>query len=139
MIKKLKISPKDIDTWQDYIKNPTDVIDKDKVDKTDDLNDYKFKYDLHGHTLLEANKKVKDIILLCVEKNIREILLITGKGIHSNTDKNIYVSKDLSKLKYSVPEYIKSDPDVAKYILSVTEAKKKDGGEGAIVIRLKSL
>ena len=63
MIKKLKISPKDIDTWQDYIKNPTDVIDKDKVDKTDDLNDYKFKYDLHGHTLLEANKKVKVIIL----------------------------------------------------------------------------
>jgi DNA-nicking Smr family endonuclease len=64
-------------------------------------------------------------------------LLITGKGIHSNTDNDIYASKDLSKLRFSVPEYIKSDDDIAKHLLSVTKADKKDGGEGAIIIKLK--
>ena len=99
----------------------------------------RFKYDLHGYNLLAANKKVKEIILLCVKNKHQEVLLITGKGIHSNTEKDIYVSKDLSKLRYSVPEYIKSDPDISQYILSVSNAEKKYGGEGAIVIKLKNL
>ena len=139
MIKKKNISQKDIDTWKNYIKNPTDITDKDKV-----LNDHKsrsnrFKYDLHGFTLIEANNRVKEIILSCVKNNYKEILLITGKGIHSNTEKNIYVSKDLSKLKYSVPEYIKSELDLSKYVASITNASHEDGGEGAIIIKLKNL
>ena len=139
MIKKKNIYQKDINIWKSYIKNPTGIINKDKIQADSKSNYSKFKYDLHGFTLLEANEKVKEIILLCVRKNYREILLITGKGIHSNTEKNIYVSKDLSKLKYSVPEYIKSNLDLSKHIVSISNADKIDGGDGAIIIKLKKL
>ena len=139
MIKKVKITKKDTETWQDYIKNPTDIIDKDNFSTNKSRTSNRFRCDLHGYTLQAANYKVKELILSCVTNNIKEILLITGKGIHSNTDKDIYVSKDFSKLRYSVPEYIQSNLDLSKYILSITEADKKDGGEGAIIIKLKSL
>ena len=139
MIKKKNISQEDINTWKNYIKNPFGVTDKDNIPKNNQLNHYRFKYDLHGFTLIEANEKVKEIILLCVKKNYREILFITGKGIHSNTDKDVYASKDLSKLKYSVPEYIKSDSDLSKHIVSISDADKTDGGDGAIIIKLKKL
>jgi len=139
VIKKKNISQEDINTWKNYIKNPFGVTDKDNIPKNNQLNHYRFKYDLHGFTLIEANEKVKEIILLCVKKNYREILFITGKGIHSNTDKDVYASKDLSKLKYSVPEYIKSDSDLSKHIVSISDADKTDGGDGAIIIKLKKL
>jgi len=139
VIKKKNISQEDINTWKDYIKNPTDITDKENIQKDSRPNYHRFRYDLHGFTLLEANKKVKEIILLCVKKNYKEILLITGKGIHSNTSKDIYVSKNLSKLRYSVPEYIKSDLDLSKHIVSISNADKIDGGDGAIIIKLKKL
>lgn len=138
MIKKNKISQEDLKTWEDYTKNPTDIIDKDKSKKLD-LKNHRLKYDLHGYSLVEANLKVKEIILFCVENKYNELLLITGKGIHSNTESDIYVSKDLSKLKYSVPEYIKSNAEISKYILSILNADKEDGGEGAIIIKIKKL
>mgnify|MGYP001374885959 CR=1 FL=1 len=136
MIKKKNISQEDINTWKNYIKNPTDITDKDNIHK-DSQSRYRFKYDLHGFTLIEANEKVKKIILSCVDKNYKEILLITGKGIHSNTEKDVYASQDLSKLKYSVPEYIRSD--LSKYIISISNADKKDGGDGAILVKLRKL
>ena len=139
MNKKKKISQKDLDTWNNYIKDPTDITNKDHVDTNDKSIPYRYKYDLHGFTLHEANKKVNEIILLCLKNNYKEILLITGKGIHSNTDNDIYVSKDLSKLRYSVPEYIKSDLNLSKNILSLNSASEADGGEGAIIIKLKKL
>ncbi|RPG95094.1 MAG: DNA mismatch repair protein MutS [Candidatus Pelagibacter sp. TMED263] len=139
MIKKKNISQKDISTWKNYIKNPTGIVDKDKIQENLKLNNRRFRYDLHGFTLLEANNKVKELILLCVKKNFREILLITGKGIHSNTDKNVYISKDHSKLRYSIPDYIQSDPDLSKNIISISNADKIDGGQGAIIIKLKKL
>ena len=139
MNKKTNISQEDIDIWENYIKNPTDITNKDNQKNNPKSNGYRDKYDLHGSTLIEANEKVKKIILSCVKKNYKEVLLITGKGIHSNTDKDIYASKDLSKLRYSVPEYIKSDFDLLKYVLSIGSASKDDGGDGAIIIKLKKL
>ena len=139
MIKKKNISQKDINTWKNYIKNPTGIIDKDKTRDSFKTNNFRFKYDLHGFTLLDANQKVKEIILSCIKKNYKEILLITGKGIHSNTDKDIYLSKDFSKLRYSIPDYIKSDLDLSKNIISISNADKVDGGDGAIIIKLKKL
>ena len=139
MTKKKNISQEDIDTWKNYIKNPTDIVDKDYVKKSNLSKGYRFSFDLHGFTLVDANHKVKEIILSCVKKNYKEILFITGKGIHSNTDKDVYISKDLSKLKYSVPEFIKSDLDLSKHILSVSNADLSDGGDGAIIIKLKRL
>ena len=139
MIKKKNISQEDNSIWENYIKNPTDVTDKDHLQEDSQSNYVRFKYDLHGFTLLEANQKIKELIPFCLKKNYREILLITGKGIHSNTEQDTYVSKDLSKLKYSVPEYIRSDFDLSKNILSISDAKKKDGGEGALIIKLRKL
>ncbi len=139
MIKKKNISQDDITTWKNYIKNPTDVTDKDRTQTNINLNFNRFRYDLHGFTLVEANQKVREIILSCSEKNYNEILFITGKGIHSKTDKDIFVSKDLSKLRYSVPNYIKSDKELSKNIISISNADKKDGGDGAIIVKLKKL
>ena len=139
MIKKKNISQEDINTWTNFIKNPTGLTDKDNFKNKNESSNNRYKYDLHGFTLLEANEKVKEIILSCVEKNYKEILLITGKGIHSNIEKNVYASKDLSKLKYSVPEYIKSNLDLSKHIVSISNADKIDGGAGAIIITLKKL
>ena len=139
MIKKKNISQEDINTWQSYIKSPTNITDKDNIQDDSKSHQNRFKYDLHGFTLIEANERVKEIILLCVKKNYKEILLITGKGIHSNTEKNVYASKDLSKLRYSVPEYIRSDLDLSKHIVSISNADKIDGGDGAIIIKLKKL
>ena len=138
MKKKRNISQKDINIWNEYIKDPKDIIDKD-LSKKRVNNNLRFNYDLHGHNLLEANKKVKEIIYLCLEKNYREILFITGKGIHSNVDTDVYISKDLSKLKHSVPEFIKSSPELSKYVSSMSTASREDGGEGAITIKLKKL
>ena len=78
-------------------------------------------------------------MLSCIESKYKELLLITGKGIHSSNEKDAYVSKDYGKLKYSVPEFIKSNPELNKLIISIYEADIKDGGEGAILIKLKNL
>ena len=94
---------------------------------------------MHGFTLDEANQKVKEIILSCVKKKIKEILLITGKGLHSSTNNDVYVSKNLSKLKFSVPEFINNNNELKKFINSISEASQNDGGTGAILIKLKNL
>ena len=138
MIKKKKISEEDNQIWQKYISDPKDIFDKDINQKTQNSPN-RFKFDLHGYSLDSANNKVKEIILSCVEKKYREILLITGKGIHSSNYKDAYVSKDFGKIKYSVQEFIKTDNDISKFITSVSNADLKDGGEGAILLKLKRL
>ena len=138
MIKKKDLSKEDSEVWQSYIKNPTDVYDKDLENKLINRKE-RFKFDLHGYTLDEANKKVKDIIISCSKNKYREILLITGKGLHSTSGKDTYVSNDLSKLRFSVPDFINSDDELKNYIISIEEAEKKDGGDGAILIKLKNL
>ena len=139
MIKKKEPSQEDKKTWDDYIKNPSDIYDKDKNLSNNIQRGDRYKFDLHGFTLDEANKKVKDIIYHCVKNKFRELLLITGKGIHSNSEDDAYISKNLGKLKYSVPEFINTNSDVNKLIISISNAEKKDGGEGAIIIKLKNL
>tara|TARA_B100000941_G_scaffold287096_1_gene261705 strand:+ start:630 stop:1049 length:420 start_codon:yes stop_codon:yes gene_type:complete len=139
VIKKRNLSQEDKKTWADYIRNPSDIYDKDKNKILFPHGKNRYKFDLHGFSLDDANKKIKDIILFCVEKQYKEILLITGKGSHSKNEKNIYTSKELSKLKYSVPEFINSNIELKKLIHSINTAELKDGGDGAIVIKLKNL
>ncbi len=138
MTDKKDLSKEDKKTWKDYIKNPSDIYDKDK-NKSKNKDRGRFKFDLHGYTLSDANAKVKELIISCAENNYKEILLITGKGIHSTNEKDIYVSKDLGKLKFSVPEFIKSDVELSRYVMLIHEANVKDGGEGAILIKLRNL
>ena len=139
MIKKKDRKQEDIKIWEDYTKNPSDIFDKD-LDTSNNINRReRYKFDLHGFTLDEANIKVKDIIEFCSKNKFKELLLITGKGIHSTTDKDAYISKNLGKLKYSVPEFIKTNSELNKFIVSINEAEKKDGGEGALIIKLRNL
>ena len=139
MIKKKDSNQENKRIWEDYIKNPSDIYDKDQITSNDIHRKERYKFDLHGFTLDEANSKVKEIIDYCVKNKFRELLLITGKGIHSINDKDAYISKDLGKLKYSVPEYIKTNSDINKFVFSINDAEKKDGGEGALIIKLKNL
>ena len=137
MKKKDNLSQKDKEDWKNFLEDTSRIPDKDKINQLRERNET-FRFDLHGLTLNEANKKVRDIIISCSEKNFKKILLITGKGLHSK-DNDVYKSSKLSKLKYSVPEYINSEPEISKLILSITTPAQKDGGEGALLIQLKKL
>ena len=138
MIKKKYPSQEDKKTWEEYIKNPSDIYDKDQGASNSVQRRERYKFDLHGFTLDEANNKVKEIIEYCLKNKFKELLLITGKGIHSTSDEDAYISKNLGKLKYSVPEFIKTS-ELRKFIISINDAEKKDGGEGALIIKLKNL
>jgi len=137
--KKKNISQEDISVWNEFTKNPIGIFDKEALNKNISSKLNRFKFDLHGFTLDEANKKTRQIVINCAEKGIREILLITGKGIHSDNENNVYNSKDLSKLRFSVPAFLESDIELKNLIISVSEANKADGGEGALIIKLKQL
>jgi len=137
--KKKDLDQENVKAWEEYIKNPSDIYDKEKNNSKHNSRRERFKFDLHGFTLDDANRKIREIIFFCKEKKYKELLIITGKGIHSTNDNDVYVSKNLGKLKYSVPEFIKSDEELNKLILSVTEADIKDGGEGALLIKMKNL
>ena len=139
MIKKKKVNQEDKKTWEEYIRNPSDIYDKDLNTSSNIQKRERYKFDLHGFTLEEANNKVKEILEHCVKNKFKELLLITGKGIHSTIERNVYTSNELGKLKYSVPEFIKTNSELSKLIISINDAKKKDGGEGAILIKLKNL
>ena len=139
MSKKKDLSKEDKKTWETYIKNPSDLFDKEKNLFQDKKKKERFKYDLHGYSLDEANQKVKEIIVSCANENYREILLITGKGLHSTSDRDSYVSKEFSKLKYSVPDFIQNNNELKRLIVSISDADRIDGGEGAFLIKLKNL
>ena len=139
MIKKKDLSKEDKKTWDNFTRQPSDIYDKDLQLTDDNPKRNRLRYDLHGFTLEDANRKVKDLILSGIRNKFKEILLITGKGLHSNTEKDTYVSKNLSKLRFSVPEFINSCDELSKFVVSISEASLKDGGSGAILIKLKNL
>jgi DNA-nicking Smr family endonuclease len=139
VIKKKDLSKEDKETWDNFTRQPSDIYDKDLQIADDNPKKNRLRYDLHGFTLEDANKKVKDLILSGIRNKYKEILLITGKGLHSNTEEDTYVSKNLSKLRFSVPEFINSCDELSKFVVSISEASLKDGGSGAILIKLKNL
>ena len=139
MIKKKDLSKEDKETWDNFTRQPSDIYDKDLQIADDNPRKNRLRYDLHGFTLEDANKKVKNLILSGIRNKYKEILLITGKGLHSNTEEDTYVSKNLSKLRFSVPEFINSCDELSKFVVSISEASLKDGWSGAILIKLKNL
>ena len=138
MIKKKNLSPEDKEAWESFTRHPSNIYDKEEKINVTSRKD-RFKYDLHGFTLADANKKVEEIILSSADKKYKEILLITGKGLHSTTGEDTYVSQDLSKLKFSVPEFINNNKELKKHVISISDANINDGGAGAILIKLKNL
>ncbi len=133
-----KISNKDKKAWENFLSNDEKLPNKDF--NLNHKKNFKTKHiDLHGFTLKEANKTIKKIIENSYESGVRKIIVVTGKGKHSNVDKNPYISKDLSILKYSVPEFIKNNIELMKKILDIKEAEIDDGGSGAFYIFLKKI
>ena len=132
-----KISEKDKKEWEDFLASKKKLPNKDLNNKKNHLNKTIEKIDLHGYSLEKANNAVENFIKKCSQKNVGKIKVITGKGLHSNNNSNPYVSKDLSILKHSVPEFIKSNKSLVKMILEIKEAEINDGGSGAFYIILK--
>ena len=130
------ISKKDKKDWQTFISSNEKLPNKDLNSKQHSLIKNK-SIDLHGYTLDEANKIINDFIKNCYEEKVNKIIVVTGKGLHSENGKNPYVSKDLSILKYSIPEYISNNKSLMNVINEITDAKIEDGGSGAFYIFLK--
>ena len=111
---------------------------KDFVNKKNIRQEKIKKIDLHGYTLEEANKAVEQLIQRSFKESVTKIIVITGKGSRSKSIANPYLSKNLSILKYSVPEFIESNKDLTKMIIEITDAKIEDGGSGAFYIYVKN-
>ena len=131
-----KISDKDKEAWENFLSNDEKLLDKDlklvkkKINKTKHV-------DLHGYTLQNANKTIENLINNSYENGITKIIVVTGKGLHSDVEKDPYVSKDLSILKYSVPEFIENNNKLMDKIVEIKDAEIDDGGSGAFYIILK--
>ncbi len=131
-----KISDKDKKDWQNFISSDEKLPDKDykqsnqKVIKTKSI-------DLHGYNLEEANETIEKFIHQSFIENVEKLIVVTGKGLHSQNEKDPYVSKKLSILKYSIPEFIKNNKSLMNIINEIREASIEDGGTGAFYINLK--
>jgi DNA-nicking Smr family endonuclease len=130
------ISDKDKKDWENFLSNDEKLTDKDL--KIKNKKPLKIKsIDLHGYTLEQANVTVENFIIRSYEEQIGKLIIVTGKGIHSQNEKDPYVSKDLSILKYSVPEFISKNINLMNIINDIQDASIEDGGGGAFYIFLK--
>ena len=130
------ISDKDKKDWDKFINSDDKLPNKD-LNKKNKKNFKIRSIDLHGYTLANANKVVEEFINKSFLENINKLVVVTGKGLHSDNEKNPYVSKDLSILKYSVPEFIENNTNLMNVINEIQDAKIEDGGSGAFYILLK--
>jgi len=134
-----KISDKDKKDWKSFISSKDKIPNKDlKITKDNIKKKTIKKIDLHGFSLENANKVIEEFITQSFEDGVNKIIVITGKGLRSKNDENPYISKNLSILKYSVPEFIKSNINLVKLIKNIKEANIEDGGEGSFYIYLKN-
>ena len=136
--KTIEILDKDKQDWENFIKNKEKIPNKDLANKKNIRYEKIKKIDLHGYTIEEANKVVEQFIQKCFDENVTKIIVITGKGLRSKNVENPYLSKDLSILKYSVPEFIENNKDLTNLIIEITDARIEDGGSGAFYIYLKN-
>ena len=133
-----KISDKDKEDWENFLKNKEKIPNKDFIVNKKIRHEKIKKIDLHGFTLQEANKAIEQFIKKSFDEDVTKIIVITGKGLRSKNVQNPYLSKDLSILKYSVPEFIESNNNLMKMIIEITDARIEDGGSGAFYIFLRN-
>ena len=130
-----KISEKDKKDWEEFLLKNEKLPNKDLKSTKKTLKAKNL--DLHGYTLDEANKMIEKFIKSSYEEGVSKLIIVTGKGIHSSNEKDPYISKDLSILKYSVPEFIENNTELMDKILEIKDASIEDGGSGAFYIFLK--
>ena len=131
-----KISEKDKKIWDEFLSNNQKLPDKDNIQNKTIIKKTR-SLDLHGENLDQANSIIENFIKKAYEDRIQKLIIVTGKGLHSNNDKDPYVSKNFGILKYSIPEFVKNNQDLMKIISNISEASVKDGGTGAFYIFLK--
>ena len=129
---------KDKQDWENFLNNKEKIPNKDFINKKNIRYEKIKKIDLHGYTIEEANKAIQQFIQKCFDEDVTKIIVITGKGLRSKNIENPYLSKDLSILKYSVPEFIEKNRSLTQFIIETTDAKIEDGGSGAFYIYLKN-
>lgn len=131
-----KISDKDQRDWKEFLSKNEKIPDKDF--RLDIKKNLKIKHiDMHGFSLEVANKTIQKYIETAYDDGVSKIIVVTGKGLHSDVEKDPYVSKDLSILKYSVPEFIENNTELMEKIIEIKDASIDDGGSGAFYIFLK--
>ena len=135
MIKK--ITDKDKKDWLKFVKSGERLEIKDYSGKQKNSILKEKSIDLHGYSLDDANKAIYNFIMSCYEKNVSKIKVITGKGSRSKNEENPYQSKNLSILKYSVPNYINSNQELLKIIKSFNQSEIDDISKGSFDILLK--
>jgi len=133
---KDKISDKDKKDWEDFLSKKENLPNKDKLEKYQKIKKIR-SLDLHGYSLDNANQAVDNFIKKSYQEKVYKLIIVTGKGIHSDNEKDPYVSKDLSILKYSIPEFVKNNAELMSIISEIKEANIEDGGSGAFYIYLK--
>ena len=131
-----KISKKDKKDWENFISSGEKLPNKD-INLNKKILSKKRSIDLHGYSLEQANKAIEEFIKKSYLDGVNKLVVVTGKGLHSQNDKNPYVSKDLSILKYSVPEFLSTNKSLMNIIYEIKDAKIEDGGAGAFYIYLK--
>jgi DNA-nicking Smr family endonuclease len=136
--KNINNSGKNKQDWENFLNNKEKIPNKDFVHKKIIRYEKIKKIDLHGYTIEEANKAIEQFIQKCFGESVTKIIVITGKGLRSKNIENPYLSKDLSILKYSVPEFIEKNKSLTQFIIETTDAKIEDGGSGAFYIYLKN-
>ncbi len=130
------ISNKDKKDWEKFINSNKKLPNKD-LNYKKEINKKIRSIDLHGYSLDEANKTIEIFITKAYSENINKLIVVTGKGLHSQNEKDPYVSKNLSILKYSIPEFISNNANLMSMINEMSDAKIEDGGGGAFYIFLK--
>ena len=128
----------DKQNWENFLNNKDKIPNKDFIHKKNIRYEKIKKIDLHGYTIEEANRATENFIQKSFDENVTKIIVITGKGLRSKNVENPYLSKDLSILKYSVPEFIENNKSLTQFIIETTDAKIEDGGSGAFYIYLKN-
>ena len=136
--KDVKNSNKDMHDWENFLNNKEKIPNKDFAHKKNIRYEKIKKIDLHGYTIEEANKAIEQFIQKCFDEDVTKIIVITGKGLRSKNVENPYLSKNLSILKYSVPEFIENNKSLTQFIIETADAKVEDGGSGAFYIYLKN-
>ena len=130
------ISDKDKKDWKNFLEKNEKLPNKDLEKKNNRFHITK-SLDLHGLTLDEANIKVENFITDCFDRKVSKVIIVTGKGLHSQNDKDPYISEKFGILKNSVPDFIKNNPSLMAKIKSITSAEISDGGSGAFYVFLK--
>ena len=133
-----KLSKKDLKTWKDFIEGKEKLFNKDSINKKYEYKRKESTIDLHGFSLDQANSKIEKFITTCFEKKIEKLNIITGKGLRSKIEQNPYQSKDLGILKYSVPEFIKSNSELMKIIKKIEDnTDNKNLGFFTLFLKIK--